>query len=78
MLDTDISIRDYLRNSKYRVTIDGYEYTAITDKAYDFKTTSPSRVVQRGFEYTKFSIVQPCAITYSIVVSKIDTSEYER
>ena len=78
MLDTDISIRDYLRNSKYRVTIDGHEYTAITDKAYDFKTTSPSRIVQRGFEYTKFSIVQPCAITYSIVVSKIDTTEYGR
>lgn len=78
MLDTDISIRDYLRNSKYRVTIDGHEYTAITDKAYDFKTTSPSRIVQRGFEYTKFSIVQPCIITYSIVVSKIDTTEYER
>ena len=78
MLDTDISIRDYLRNSKYRVTIDGHEYIAITDKAYDFKTTSPSRIVQRGFEYTKFSIVQPCIITYSIVVSKIDTTEYER
>lgn len=78
MLDTNVSLRDYFANGKYRITIDGYEYTAITERTYDFQTTSPSRIVQRGFDYTKYSIVQPCVITYTIVVSKLNTTEYDR
>lgn len=78
-LDTSTtSISELYDSPQMVVTIDGYEYTAITSRSYSFKTTTPTKIVGNGFDYSKHSTVQPMDVSYTIVVSKIDMSEYNK
>ena len=51
-LDTSTtSISELYDSPQMVVTIDGYEYTAITSRSYSFKTTTPTKIVGNGFDY---------------------------
>ena len=63
---------------KFQIIIDGYEYTAVQDRRYSFETTSPSRIIQSGFDYSGHSVVQPATVSYTIIVSKYDRAELNR
>lgn len=78
-LDTTTNANTFAKLQNYTILIDGYEYTAIeSGRVYNFETTSPSQIVQEGFDYPAHSVVQPMTIDYSIVVSKYDKTELMR
>ena len=78
-LDTNTKdLLELYNNPQLIITIDGYEYTAIISRSYNLKTTIPTQIVGQNFDYSGHSIIQPIEISFDVVVSKIDTSEYER
>ena len=70
------SAESILNQVQMDVSINNVIYTAVTDRDYSLSATVPTQIAENGFEYSDHAIIQPMSFDFTIIVSKIDLTEY--
>lgn len=79
-LDTGngLSLSDIFNNIDFTIKLDGYEYTAVIDRNYTLSSDVQSEKSEKGLEYCDHAYIAPTSISYKIIVSKLDLTEFNK